>query len=384
MRFVFLFLALFLTACGSNNDSGIFDEPATLAIDSDNNRIFILEKNGVLTILRASDRADIGDVPFVDNKTLEDIHTLLPTSPTNVEALNIGSNTTRLFISGGQTSGSGTQVQNRILVLDFDGTNLEEASFSPIELDDGDSTTDDTDNVIGGLLVNPDNSRLYATDSSDGALYIFNTSTGEQAASPMAIAGIPNDMTLDEGRLYVANSTTTEANQLITVVNIDDLSSTTIDLDVPVDAISVETVSGGTVMLAKVSGVPRALIVEVDTTTYASATAIPAGTSGLDDGEINSGNGVSATIGDVQMIKDDAGNLYGYAAQSNGVITLINFPSTLANFTLDELETVTDVITDIDVLLFGDGSGSVIYMTAVSSGDLVFADVGSSDTSARF
>lgn len=365
-------------ACSSGNNSALISHPALVAVDSTNDRLFVIENEKVLVALTASTRSEIGTEPLVDDETNTTIQDLLPITPTNMAAISVGS-TTRLFITGTQANSAGTQVTNQILVLDFDGTTLGEASLSPITVDDGDSTTDDTDNVLGGLRVDATNSRLYVTDTSLATLFTYSTSDGTAAVATLTIAGSPNRMSLDGTHLYVANSSSTAVEEVITVVNTTDFSTTQISLGVPTNDISVLSNDTGTVLLAKQSNEQKVLVETVDTSTFASASAIAAGDSSVSNGFIDSTAGITGSVGQIVLAKDSSGVLYGYCPQSDGNIEILTIEADLSSFIGTENETSTSLLNGIDVYVNSSNIGQFIYMAATGSGDLVYNEVGSPD-----
>lgn len=380
-RFWPIFFLFLLVSCGNDTPEQLFLEPAAVAVDSANDRLFVLEKDSRLFILTASDRDHIGDQPVVNKKRLTDIFDALPPSPTAVALFSTGT-VSRLFIAGGQTGDSGF-VLNRILVLDFDGTTLAASSLSPIDLSDGDDSTADTDNVIGSLLVDQDNGRLYATDSSGGRLHVFDAATGAEAAASVAIAGIPNRMALSEGQIYVANNSDVDAERVITVVDTADLSTAAIDLDIPTEDLAVASGSGGTVLLAKESGTQRVVVETLNTTTFATAD-ISAGDSTVLDGQMLPGVGLTSAVGSLALVPDANGTLFGYVAQADGNLSLLTFASDLSSYTATTLSTVTKVIDGSSLFTGPAEIGNILYLVAPGSGDLLFTDVGSSDIDVRF
>ncbi|MDO8520347.1 MAG: hypothetical protein Q7T11_09355 [Deltaproteobacteria bacterium] len=380
MRLLIL-LSLFIVACGDNAPDEKFDRPTLVAVDSTNDRLFVLEKEGVLSILTASDREEIGDQPFVDKDHEETIHDLLPSSPIHLDVVASGS-TSRLFITGSEQDSDGNAVFNQILALDFDGTTLSAASFSPIAFSDGDDATTESDNMPGGLLADSDNDRLYVTDATGGRLYIFSTETGAEAAASLAIAGNPNRMGLADGRLYVANATDTDADQVVTVVNTTDFSTTTIDLDAATDGIAAASNASGTVILARQANGRGVLIRTVDTTTFASVSAVPVSDSSAESGQLTSGAGISSLAGDVLLAESD-GVLFGYAPQTDGKITRIDFAADLSSFTAETLSTATKILAGGDLYSSG-GDDITLFMAARGTGDLVFTDIGSEEVGATF
>lgn len=374
----FLSLVALLTACGSGDVDSVFEQPQLVAVDSTNDRLFVLEDEGILFALTASTQESIGDQPLVNDETQTDIFDLLPATPTTMTAMSDGSNS-RLFITGLQANDDGDSVLNQILVLDFDGTTFTEADFSPITVGDGDDTTDNTGDLLGGLEVDEGMSRIYITNSSLSQLLVFNTDDGSQVGAAIAVTGIPNRMSLDDNRLYVANSDDDEANQVITVVNTDDLSTTQIDLDAPLDDISVVSTDSGTLLLAKQSNAQRVFVQEVDTATFAASTDIPAGDDSVSEGEINSTLGITGSVGGIVATKDSSGNFYGYVPQSDGNVVILNMATDLSSFTATENETVLRIFESLDLLVDSSGNGQFIFMTASGTGDLLFVQVGSDD-----
>ena len=385
MKYLLTFIILFFTlaACGGGSTDEVFGNPVLTAVDSINDRLFVAETDGVIEAFTASTTDAIGDQPIVENDDDDAIHNLLPVTPTNTAVADVDG-VSRLFITGAQADADGNNVLNQILVLDFDGSAIVEAGFSPIVVGDGDDATDDSDNLPGGLQVDATNNRLYVTDASAGRLSIFSTDDGTEAVASMAVAGIPNKMSLNGNRLYIANSTSTDADQVITVVNTDDFTTTAIDLDIPTNDISVLSNDAGTVMLAKNSRLQQVLVRTVDTTTFAASTAIPVGDSSAVDGEINSGNGVTASIGGVVLAKNSSGTLYGYVPQADGIVELLTISSDLSSFVAVQLTTVTEILEKPEVLVDTSGNGVIVYIPVSGSGDLLFTDVGSDDVDTRF
>lgn len=383
MKKVFLALLLIISFihCGGDGQDPLYDEPVLVAIDSTNNRLFILENNGVFHIVEASDRSAIGDQPFVNEDTEEEIFALLPSSPLAM-AVEAQGSSSRIFIAGRQVNDENQALFNRILVLDFDGTTLSVASSSPLIFEDSDTGTTDTDNIPGGLFVDDDNNQLFVTDSTLGTLYVFSTTTGSLSNS-VTIAGIPNKMALIGSRLFVANSSGTSSEQLITVVNTSTLATTAIDLDIPTNDVAVVSNDTGTVLLAHRSD-EQEVYIQLVATDFSSATGITSSDTSLQDGLLSSGLGISSSVGSLGITKISDGTIFGYVALSDGTIDMITIDSAIATYTNTTLSTATDNLTSIDIYKDTDDFGVTIYMAAVTSGDLVYTDVGSEDVDARF
>lgn len=380
--FSFLFLFFFIS-CGSGTTDSILGSPLWVAVDSTNDRLFVLEKESVFFAFTASTQETLGDQPLVDDETETTIHTLLPSAPTGMVVTDV-SGISRLFITGAQDDENGNALLNDVLVLDFDGTTITEASFSPIVVEDDDATTDDTDDILGGLKVDADNNRLYVTNATTGSLFTYSLIDGSIGATTLAIAGAPNKMSLDGNRLYVANSTDTSADQLITVVNTDDFTTTTVDLGIPTDDISVLSNNTGTVLLAKHSGEQLVMVMSVDTGTFADALAISNGDETVSDGAISPTAGITSAVGSVLLAKDSEEAFYGYAPQADGNIEILTIESDLSSFTGSANETSTSLLKGMDVLVDSSGVGEIVYMAASGTSDVLFVEVGSTDLDVLF
>lgn len=371
------FFLLMVASCASNSSSGIFSQPATLAIDATNDRLIVIENLRQVFVLKASNRNNIGSQPVVKSDRLESIYDLLPISPLQTAVYADGS-ISRLFVTGAIANEAGNSVLNRILVLDFDGTTFTESSLSPLDLDDSDDATTDTDNVPGGLLVDQDNGRLFVTDSSAGLLYVFNADDGSSVVAPIAIAGNPNKMSLVDNLLFVANASTEAAERVVTVVDTDDFTTTTFDLEVPLTDISVVPSGTSYVLLAKDASDNKVLIRSVSAD-FATITLVAATSSSFVDGSLSAGLGLTSSVGGLLMTSDANGSLFGYVSQNDGTIDLVSFSSNASTYAVTELSTVTQVITTPTVY-----GTSIVYMIAETSGDLIYTDVGSSSVEARF
>lgn len=367
---------LSVAGCGGGGNSVIFDQPVLAAVDSDNDRLFVIEKDGVLSVFTASTTAKIGDQPFVKEDRNDAIRALLPNSPTHVEVMALGS-TSRLFITGTQTSSS-TKINNRILVLDFDGTTLGEASISPL------AVGTDTSSVIGGLKISKADSRLYATNASDGKLNIFNPSTGVETDTALTIAGIPNKMALANGKLYVANASSVTGEQLITVVDTAALTTTTINQGIPLNDIAAISNDSGTLLLARPSNSLKVFVYQVNTTTFASVSNITANNSTVANGQISASNAITSSVDSILLTKKSDGTIYGYVGQEDGIVTILNISSDLSGYSAESLASDADGL--VSSVAFGNSTsfvGTKVFLVSYGAGTFVSTDVGSSTLSIK-
>lgn len=379
IKFTLLIIFILITtACGGGDSSGLISHPTLVAVDSTNDRLFVIENEGVLTILIASTREKIGEEPIVNDDTNTALQDILPVTPTNLAVATVGT-LSRLFITGSQTNADGVRVLNQILVLDFDGTTLSESSLSPLTVDDGDATTDETDDVLADIQVDATNARLYVSDTSASFLFTYSTNDGVTAAATLAIAGSPHRMSLDGNHLYIANTSSVEAEENITVVNTTDFSTTQIAMGVPTNDVSVVSNDTGTVLLVKQSNEQKIFVQTVDTSTFASSSSITAGDSSVSTGFIDSSAGITGSMGQIILAKSSDGTLYGYAPQADGNIEILTISSDLSSFIGTTNDTTTSLLEGIDIYVDTNGIGQIVYMAATGSGNIVYNEVGTPD-----
>lgn len=377
-----IWILLFLiSGCGGNAGND-FDEANQLAIDSTNDRLFVTQAGGELFAYEASSQSKIGSQPIVNEDDNETIFDLMPEISSHFVAYAT-STTSRLFLMGNFVNDAGATVLNRIRVLDFDGSDFTEASFSPIDLSDGDDTTDESNNSFADMVLDQSNADIYITDTGADLLYVISADDGSQVVAPIAIAGEPQGMSLTEGRLYICNSSAVEAEQVVIVVNVADFSTTTLDLDIPCSHIALQSNGSGIVMLVKNSDTQQVLVRTVDTATFAASTSISAVDSediDFNDGELISDKGITSSISGVTLTKDSDGNFYGYLTEIDGNVEYITIPSTLDAYTLETLTSSAATITQGKVYTDSSGNGDRVYFVS-EVGAVVSVDVGSDDLS---
>lgn len=376
-------IIFFIAGCGGNAGDD-FTEANQLAIDSTNDRLFVTEAGGNLFAYEASSQVKIGTQPIIDEDEDDDdaIFALMPEITSNFVTYTTGT-TSRLFLMGNFVNDAGATVLNRIRVLDFDGSDFSETSFSPIDLSDGDDTTDESNNSFADMILDQSNSDIYITDTGAGLLYVISADDGSQVVAPIVIAGEPQGMSLTDGRLYVCNSSATESEQLVTVVNVSDFSTTTIDLDIPCTQIAAQSNGTGVVLFAKNSDTQQVLVRTVDTTTFAASTSISAVDSediDFNDGELVSDKGVTSSISGIVLTKDSSGNFYGYLSEVDGNVEYVTIPSTFDSYTLETLTSSAASITKGEVYVDSSGNGEQVYFVS-EVGALVSVEVGSDDLS---
>ncbi|EKD51247.1 MAG: hypothetical protein ACD_62C00296G0003 [uncultured bacterium] len=375
---IFLVLfSLFLVQCGSDSDPGLFTAVNHVAVDATNDRFFLTEPEQKLFVFTASTQENLASQqPLVDEDTNEDIAALLPRQVSQLAVYAEGT-TSRLFILGGVTSPEGTEL-NEIRVLDFDGDDFTETDFSPITLSDGDADTDDSDNAFADLLVDGDNGVVYVTDATAGLLYVLSAVDGTTVSGPYAIAGIPQGLALDNARLYVCNSSVVDAEQVVTVFNTADYTTTAIDLDIPCHQLAVQSNEVGTVMLVRQYDDEVVLIHSVDTTTYALSTPLVAETDDYVDGFLTNGHGISSSINGLVLVRDGSDQLHAYLSELDGNVQHVTVSDDLTAYEAETLSTSAANLTDSAALSSGDGEDSLAFIVS-ESGALLVVDVETSD-----
>jgi hypothetical protein len=376
MKFLLILMSVFclcsFSSCGNGGDVGVYTSLRHVTVDSSNDRLFLFQSEKELFVYEALALEAIGDQPLVQESTNADIYNLLPITVSQM-AVYANGDTSRLFFLGAKSSDTGF-VLNQILVLDFDGTSFTEADISPITLSDGDDDTDETINSFADLLVDQDNGVLYVTDATAGQLYAISATDGT-ITGPTAIAGNPQGMALSDGHLYVCNSSEEEAEQVITVINTDDATTTTIDVDAPCYLISVASNDNGTVMLTKQSDAQTVYIRQINTDSYDDQSEISSNTSGISNGLLSGGRGITSTISDMVITKDAAGVFYAYLSEWDGNIQAVTISADLSGFSVETLSTSATNLSQGSVLVDSSNNGTAAYLVS-EAGALIDITVG--------
>lgn len=374
-KILLLFFFLLLCHCGSDSDSGFFSQLTAIAVDSTNDRLFLSEPEKKLFAFTASTLTEIGDQPIITSDRNATLQSLLPLIVSKMAVFSTGT-TSRLFFMGTFADDSGNLVRNRIRVIDFDGTSFSEPVFSPIVLSDGDDTTTETDNSFADLLIDQDNGFLFITDASGTLLYVLSATDGSTITNPLAILGAPQGMSLDSERLYICNSSTVDTEQVVTVVNVSDFTTTTIDLDIPCRLISVQSNSSGTILATKHASTQQVLLRLVDTTTFATSSEISSATSGIANGSLSANAGISSSVeGLISVVKDDV--IYTYTGEQDGTVQKITYAADLSSFSTETLTSTATNPSEGEKLTDSSGETSFVFFSA-NSGDLLSLDANAS------
>lgn len=377
--------------CSSGSSLGAFLAPRSLAIDSTTDRLFVYESGQLMLVYTASTQQGLGDQPIIsssdDDSTLR---ALLPESVTQMVAYNVDTTNTRLFFLGQSTQTStGSSVTNQLTVLNFDGTTFTEDDLSPIVLSDGDSSTTDTDNSFYDMVLDQENGLVYVSDTSAGVVHVISATDGTVAAGPLTVAGSPSGLSLNNDRLYVCNVSSTTAEQVITVFDVSDYSSTTIDVGEPCGQIQVASNDLQTVFLANITDRTRVLIQQVDTSTYDSSTDVSVQSASEigGDGYLSGDETIAVTVEDSNsggltsavnglLLYSTGSSVFGYVGQADGTIQFVAIDSEDNSYSSQSLLTSVTLLSESKS--FANSSVAYGYMLS-ESGALLSITLGTAD-----
>ncbi|HKX12526.1 MAG TPA: hypothetical protein VJP40_05190, partial [bacterium] len=222
-------------ACSGNDENDLLLFPAIVAIDSELNRVFVVDNefNGLNLIDPLTDQAlNFGDSdePLLDGEDEQ----LLPLFPSNAAVATQPGGISRLFVVGG-----GVAPMNQVTVLDFDDVNLiRRAPFSPI------SVAGTGEDFLPGVTVDQDQGLLFVSNSASGMVHVYQVDSGaEVAGSPISVGGIPGRMNLDpvSGLLVVSNAGATT----VSFIDSTDLTAPVQTLDVGINTRDAAVASNG-------------------------------------------------------------------------------------------------------------------------------------------
>jgi hypothetical protein len=209
-------------------------------------------------------------------------------------------------------------------------------------------------------------------------------SDGTEVLPTIPIPGTPTKLSLTGNYLFIANVSSVPANQVVSVVNTTNQAVTTINLGVPIDNVSASTNSSGVVLLAKQALLQRVLVMNVDTTTYASASPIPSGSSAAANGEVNATAGLTGPINNILLTQTSSGTMYGYIVQNNGNIGVLNIVPALTSYTLaNTISTGAYINQGMDSVKDSNNNDLTVYIVSSGDREVVYTTVGSNSTGAK-
>jgi hypothetical protein len=360
---ILIFLGLGLTgvsACGSGDDSLLLF-PSIVAIDSANNRVFVVsnQDNGLALI-------DPVSLTLVGEEALlnADGPFLLPNFPSNAAVASLG-RVSRLFIIGVNNASP----MNQITVLDYNGIILVPAPFSPI------AVSGQAGDTLVGIAVDPANGLVFVSNSTTAQVHAYDISNGaEVVGSPVALGGMPGRLQYDSGlgRIVVSNLTTTQVSYLDPA----NLAAAPVAIETGIltrDAASVTNASG-TVLFVSGNQQNTARVFRVDLTTPANTTQIFEVLPPAPTGPPPAGNLLTGTLNQVRADILTDGRVGGYFTQSSGDLLALDLSSNLNTLT-PALVTIGAVSGEgIDLLQNGGGQATAVYFASPSVGTVTIVD----------
>lgn len=232
-----LLLLVFLlgAGCTGKDENDLLLFPAIVAIDSAQNRAFIVDNefNGLNVIDTNLDEVitfEGNDDPLLDGEDEQ----ILPLFPSNAAVATMPGGVSRLFVVGG-----GVAPMNQVTVIDFnDVGSLQPTAFSPI------SVTGTVEDFLPGVTVDNDQGLLFVSNSASGMVHVYQVESGVEAVgSPISVGGIPGRMNLDpvSGLLVVSNAGATT----VSFIDVDDLTAPVQTLDVGINTRDAAVASNG-------------------------------------------------------------------------------------------------------------------------------------------
>lgn len=353
-------LAAGLGACNTGDD-GILGFPSIVAIDSQNNRVFVVSsQDNELNLIDPASLTVVGDEPLLDDESPD----LLPTFPSNAAVLPLGG-TSRLFVIGLNTSSPG----NLVTILDYDGLDIFTPGFSPITV-----AGQPTDTLVG-VAVDPVDGLVFVSNATTGAVHAYDVDNGTEVAnSPVVLTGMPGRLQYDPGSglIVVSNLTTTQ----ISYLDPTDLTLPPVVIEVGIptrDAASVTNASG-TVLFVAGNQQNIARVFSVDFVTPADSEqifeALPPAPTGPPPGS----NFLTGTLNQVRAGILVDGRVAGYYTQSTGDLLALDLSSDLNTLTPALVAVGAASAEGIDLLLNGGGQTSAVYFASPGVGTLTIVD----------
>ncbi len=343
-----------LSCKNANNREEILLHPALLAIDSTNDRAIVVDQNdNTLSIVTTSDDQVIDDEPILDSADTQ----VLPALPQAVLAINMGSSVTRIFVSGNASD---------LVVFDFDGTTLSQTAFSPITV--GSASSD----FIGGLTYDATNGRIFASNATDGKVYVFDVDDGTAIAnSPITVSGKPRGLAFDAtlNRVAVSNADSTS----VAFINTSDLTAAVTSLSVGVTTHDVALASNanGSVLFfvsenANTAGAYLVNTSDVSTSTLLGNLLEPVGPNDA----LPSPNILTGDLVRIKAASLSTDILKAFITQSSGDIAILEVPADLSTM-VPAITTVGAASAEgLDILLDDNSDASKVYYASPGTGNI--------------
>ncbi|MBF0492143.1 MAG: hypothetical protein HQM15_05130 [Deltaproteobacteria bacterium] len=366
---IFLFLVLVLSsACGSNNSPpNILQLPQELALDSTNNRLFVVDsRNNNFSLVSTIDNSIVTGAPLLNN----DSALRFAEDPQDIAVQDMGSGLSRIFIIGNGASNS-----NQITVLDYDSSNgLRAASFSPISV--GTTSTDE----LGGFALDSVNHRLFVSNSTQSTLHAFSTQDGNPSlSSPLTVASLPARLSFNSeiSRLFVSSL----GSNSVSVVNTADLSTAVESLDVGghTSALSSFTNTSGSILAALIPGANTIRLFHLNLTTISSSSNIGdpilPNTTGVD---LPPNAPLSGAAAQLKSGETSDGTIVVFITQSTGDLGTIDISSDLSSYSTGRISVPNaSAASGLEILNDASGFGTRVYEAAPNGSTVSIVDIAS-------
>ncbi len=362
---IFLLSLLCLPACsGTTTLPNILLLPQYLSIDSTNNRLFVVDsQNNGLSLINPSNNTVVGDAPLLNSSS----SIQLPAFPQDIAVTNLGNGVTRIFVVG-----TGSTPSNQVMVLDYDSTNgLQISSISPLTA--GSNTTA----ILSGLAIDPTAGNLFVSDTTDGLVYVYNTTTGTpNSSSPITVNTRPVKLSLNASinSVFVSSLGGTS----ISVINTQTLTATSVVLGTVSSSVSSVTNSVGNVLFA-VNPADNEVYVFNYNATSNTVTAISGSpiTPPIAGQTVPSNNVLTGAATQVAATLLSTGVIAGFITESTGDLGFVDVAADLSSFSQQGVITIINAqgANGIAILNDSSGNGSLAYFAAASGSTVTYVNV---------
>jgi len=350
--------------CTKQNELDILLFPAIVAVDSDQDRVFVVDNqlNGLNLIDALNNQ--ILEVEDEQGLLTSEDPQLLPSFPNNAAVITLPGGVSRLFVIGGNAG-----PLNQVQVLDYDTVNsIRLAPISPIAV--AGSSTD----TLLGIAVNADLGQVYVTDATTAQFHIFDADTGlEDPASPIALSGIPGRISWDPvtGLIAVSNA----GNNSVSLIDSLNLAGPveTFDVGLLTRDVSLSSNAAGTALFLTAAQENTAQVYQLNLVDLANSTQLFTITALPPIG------GVSPVFltGNLNQVKSGNlpdGRMAGFFTQSSGDLLVLDLTQNLSTV-VPSIVTVGAVSGEgIDVQLNASGQVTTVYYASPGVGTLTIVD----------
>lgn len=355
---IFLMVVFCFACAGQGKRKEILPNPFLVSIDSVTQKAFVVDRDdNTLSIIDLSDDSVLDGEPILNSDDTQ----ILPSLPLASVVQNVDSSLSRIFISGNES---------KVVVLEFDGTTLSEASFSPIQV--GTGTTD----VLAGLAFDSSREKLFVSNSSDGQVYVYDANDGSSDVnSPINIGGRPYGLSydVDSDLLAIAQ----DANDNVSFLDASDLSLAPVDLDLTKTTKSVGLLSNdtGTVLFFtspedNASGAYLLNLSDLSSSTQIGSLVEQVGPNE----ELPNPNVLTGLVSELATGELSDGILKAFVTQSSGDLLILEVSSSLNSLSFG-ITTVGAISGEgIDTLNDGNGFLEKVYFASPGVGTLTIID----------